>query len=259
MTTFTAIGLMAAAGVLGMTHAVEPDHVAGISAMTGGVGRSRLAALIGACFGVGHVLLVIAWLVGATLLLHVTTFPPVLETAGFVVVGVFLVGLSLWLGVSATRRLVHSHEHDHGDGVHAHVHLHGLGSLGAGGHGHASLGDDHGPADGVPHDHEHSTLEYLKIGTVGALFSLSPPVSMIVFLTVVLANAPAALVVPVVLAYAVSITTFMSLIGYGSGVVFRLARDRGPRVHAALQLVVSGMVLAVAVYLLSANVPAVLG
>lgn len=244
MTTSTAIGLMAAAGVIGVTHAVEPDHVAGISALTDGAGDKRLAAVVGGCFAIGHVALVVAWLVGATLLLGVTSFPPILETVGLVVVGIVLVGLSVVLGVSAARRLVHKHEHRHDGHTHAHFHLHGLG--------------DHGETAGA-HRHEHTVIEYLKIGTVGALFTLSPPLSMIAFISVVLTSAPPAVVVPVVLAYAVAITVTMGLIGYGAGTVFRLARSRGPRVHATLQLAVAGIVLAVAVVLLGENLPTVLG
>lgn len=244
MTTPTVLGLMAAAGVIGVTHAVEPDHVAGISALTGGAGDARLSALVGACFALGHVVLVVAWLVGAMLLLDATAFPPVLETVGLVVVGVALVGLSVVLGVSAARRLMHAHEHRHDGWAHTHFHLHGLG-----GHGGA-------PED---HHHEHTVGAYLKIGTVGALFTLSPPLSMIVFISVVLTNTSPAAVVATVLAYTVAITITMSLVGSGAGTAFRLARSQGPRVHAGLQLAVAGIVLAVATALLGENLPTALG
>lgn len=251
MTATTAIGLVAAAGIIGVTHAIEPDHVAGISALTDGTGETSRSAVVGACFAAGHVLLVVAWLVAATVLAGVASFPPVTETVGLVAVGVGLVALSTFLGVSAARRLVHTHEHDHGGGVHAHVHLHGVGA----GHRHGA-GSEH---DAAGHDHEHTVREYLELGAVGALFTLSPPLSMIAFVSVVLANASTALVVPVVVAYAVSITATMSLVGYGAGTMFRLAGERGPRVHAALQLAVAGIVLVVAVALLGENLPVAVG
>lgn len=244
MTTLPGLGLVAAAGVIGVTHAVEPDHVAGISAMTEGADDARLSAVVGACFGIGHVVLVVGWLVAAILLLRQTAFSPVVETGGLVLVGVVLVGLSVALGLSAARRLVHAHEHHHDGRAHVHFHLHRPGG--------------HRRAD-PSHHHDHTVVEYLKIGTLGALFTLSPPLSMIAFVSVVLANATPALVIPVVLAYAVSITVTMALVGYGSGVVFRLARDRGPRWHAALQLAVAGIVFAVAAVLLQAHLPSVVG
>ena len=244
MTSLSTVGLMAAAGVIGVTHAIEPDHVAGISALTGDGADSRLAGLIGACFGLGHVVLVAAWIVVATVLLGATTFPSVLEPVGLTVVGVVLVGLSVALGASAASRIVHAHEHRHDGRAHVHFHLHLFG-------GHD--GDD------SSHRHDHSVLEYLKVGTVGALFTLSPPVSMIVFVSVVLSSTSAGQVVPVVLAYALAITTTMGLIGYGAGAVFRLANERGPRLHATLQLVVAVIVFAVAAALLGRNLPVVLG
>lgn len=248
MTVSTSLGLLGAAGIIGVTHALEPDHVAGISALTEGADDSRLAAVVGACFALGHVFLVVAWLLGAKLLLQVSSFPPMLETVGLVVVGVGLVGLSVVLGVSAARRLVHTHEHHHDGWLHTHFHLHGSGA-------HDGSAGEH---DGG-HDHDHTVVEYLKAGTIGALFTLSPPLSMIVFVSVVLANAATALVVPVVLAYAVAITLTMSLIGFGAGAIFRFARDRGPRVHAALQLAVAAMVLVVAVTILGEQLPIAVG
>lgn len=243
MTTATAVGLLLTAGLLGVTHAVEPDHVAGISALTDGAGDSRLSGVVGATFALGHVFLVVAWLVVAVVLLDATRFPPMLETVGLTVVGAMLVVLSAVLGARGGRRLVHRHEHEHGDGPHAHFHLH-LPGLGHVPHRH--------------HDHEHTLAEYLKIGVVGAMFTLSPPLSMIVFVSVVLTTAPATLVVPVVLAYGVAITATMMAIGYTAGTVFRFTRERGARVHGALQIAVAGVVLIVALQLLRENVPALL-
>ena len=44
----TVAGALLTAGVLGVTHAIEPDHVAGIASLTGRYGDSRLSALVGA-------------------------------------------------------------------------------------------------------------------------------------------------------------------------------------------------------------------
>lgn len=241
MAATTAIGMVVTAGLLGVTHGIEPDHVAGISALTEGARDSRLSAVVGASFATGHVVLVVGWLVVAVGLLGATTFPPLAETVGLTIVGAVLVVLAGVIGGSAGWRLVHRHEHEHGDGPHAHFHLHLPGRVRSG-----------------DHDHEHSVLEYVKIGVLGAMFTLSPPLSMIVFVSVVLSNAPVILVVPVVLAYAVAIVFTMSVVGYGAGTVFRMSRELGVRVHAAMQIVVAGVVLVVAVHLLSENVPALL-
>jgi nickel/cobalt exporter len=67
----TPLGVLATASLLGVTHALEPDHVAGIYSLTGQYGDSRLSALAGVCFSLGHVALVVCWLVVAHLLLGV--------------------------------------------------------------------------------------------------------------------------------------------------------------------------------------------
>lgn len=246
MTMSTTMGIVVAAGVIGVTHGLEPDHIAGISALTGGVADSRLSAVVGGCFALGHVLLVVAWVVGATLLVGVTSFPPILESLGLVAVGILLIGLSAALGVSAAKRIVHKHEHRHDGWVHAHFHVHLP---------RAATGSDSGDR----HHHEHDLWEYLKVGTVGALFTLSPPLSMIVFISIVVSNAPPAAVGAAVLAYAVAITLTMSVVGYGAGTAYRFAHARGPRVHATLQLAVAGIVLVVAVVLLVEHLPLAAG
>jgi len=44
-----------------VTHAIEPDHVAGTASLTGRYGDPRHSAVVGACFSAGHVGLVV-WL-----------------------------------------------------------------------------------------------------------------------------------------------------------------------------------------------------
>ena len=59
--TATLVGALVTASVLGVTHAVEPDHVAGIASLTGRFGDARLSALVGVWFSLGHVALVVGW------------------------------------------------------------------------------------------------------------------------------------------------------------------------------------------------------
>ncbi len=240
------LGLFVSAGVLGVTHGIEPDHVAGITALTHEASDPKLSALVGGCFAIGHALLVVLWIVIAYLLFGATSFPPMLEQLGLLVVGSILALLSLYLGVSGTRRLLHRHEHDHGDGRHAHVHVHLPISARSG-------SDDHGD-----HGHEHGVLEYLKIGTVGALFTLSPPVSMIAFISVVMSNRGGPLVAAVVAAYTVSIVVTMAVIGGGAGSLFRFTKQKGAHYHAIFQIVAAVLVLAVALTLLLEVVPGLL-
>jgi nickel/cobalt exporter len=239
-------GLLLSAGVLGITHGIEPDHVAGITALTHDAGDPKLSALVGGCFAVGHALLVVLWIVIASVLFGATTFPPIFEQGGLLVVGVVLALLSLYLGIRGTRRFLHRHEHDHGSGEHAHVHVH----LPASTHDQSR--------ENNAHTHEHGVFEYLKIGTVGALFTLSPPVSMIAFISVVMSKQGEGLVALTVIAYTVSIVVTMAVIGGGAGSMFHVTKQRGEHYHAIFQIVAAVLVLAVALHLLIGVVPGLL-
>ncbi|MUW14983.1 hypothetical protein GJ633_10140 [Halorubrum sp. CBA1125] len=240
------VGSLLTAGVLGVTHGIEPDHVAGITALTHEAGDPRLSALVGGCFAVGHAILVVVWVAVAYALFGVTSFPATFDRLGTLFVGGLLALLSLYLGVTGVRKLRHRRRHARGDD---HSHSHVLPASLRPTHDH---GTDH---DEGREGHEHTTFEYLKIGTVGALFTLSPPVSMIAFVSVALPNGGAPLAVGVVAAYAVTIVATMALIGGGAGSLFRVSKRRSVRLHAVSQVVASVLVLAFAVDVLAGLAP----
>lgn len=210
------------AGVLGVTHAVEPDHVAGISSLTSEYGDSRLSALAGACFSLGHVALVVAWLAVGSLLVDRLALGPAAETVGTVSVGVLLGLLGAAMAVGGLRRVVRTDEHDHGDHTHSHPHV---------------------PLPGLD-SHDHGTVPYLRTGLVGALFTLSPPVSMMAFASTLLPDYGTGVVGLAVLTYAVAIGATMSLLGAGAGALFGLTHERGATVYGVFQAV-AGLAIAV--------------
>lgn len=240
--------LLLTAGVLGLAHGIEPDHVAGITALTHEAGNAKLSALVGGCFALGHAILVVVWLALAALLFGTTSFPPQFEQFGLLSVGIILVLLSLYLGVTGTRNLFHKHHHDHDDGGHTHFHEHLPASIRADRDGHS----DHSHGE---HNHGHGVIEYLKVGTVGALFTLSPPVSMIAFITVAMSDSGGTVAVGVVAAYTVSIVATMAAIGGGAGSLFQLSKGKNERLHASLQVVAAVLVLVFAIYHLAGVIP----
>lgn len=224
--TATVVAALTTAGLLGVTHAVEPDHVAGISSLTSGYGDARLSALAGACFSLGHVALVVAWLAVAYAVVGRTSFPAAVDAAGTVGVGVGLGLLGTAMALGGLRSVVRTGEHDHGDRRHSHPRL-GLALPGAEGGGHG-----------------HGTVAYLKTGVVGALFTLSPPVSMMVFAATLFPEYGAGVVVLAVVTYGVAITATMSAVGAGAGAAFGATKGWGGRCHAVAKLV-AGIAIAV--------------
>ncbi|MFB6307780.1 MAG: hypothetical protein ABEH35_00480 [Haloarculaceae archaeon] len=241
--TATLLGALATAGLLGVTHAIEPDHVAGISSLTSEYGDSRLSALVGACFSLGHVALVVAWLAVGYLLLGMTDYPSIFDTVGTLGVAVLLGLLGALMVTGGLRRVLHTHEHDHGDGTsHAHPHLH-LPVVGSGG-GHGRDG----------HDHDHTIGAYLTTGVVGALFTLSPPLSMIAFASTLFPTYGGGAIALSVVVYAVGITLTMSAIGAGVGTVFGMTQ-MSDRTYGAARAVAGVAVIGFAASTLAGVVP----
>jgi hypothetical protein len=176
------LGLLATAVLLGVSHAVEPDHVAGIVGLAGDAGRSR-AAVVGAAFATGHAALVVLWLAVATLVLE--SAPAVFEGVGETALGAVLLvaaGVVAW-DAGRTLRAEESHHH-----------------------GHPHSGTVLARADG-------GTGHLLAFSLVGALFTLSPPVTMLGFVTAVLPTAGPSGAWLAVLAYTGSIVVAMATIG----------------------------------------------
>jgi hypothetical protein len=130
---------------LGMRHATDADHVVAIATI---VSRERTvagSALIGAAWGIGHTVTVMA--VGIAIIGFGAVIPPRLGLSLEFAVGVMLVvlgvltltGLGRTIGAVAGATALggrglhlHDHVHAHGDYVHRHPHGHEPGS-----HGHA--------------------------------------------------------------------------------------------------------------------------
>jgi high-affinity nickel-transport protein len=136
---------------LGMRHATDADHVVAIATI---VSRERSvagSALIGAAWGVGHTITVMA--VGAAIIVFGVVIPPRLGLSMEFAVGIMLILLGV-LTLTGIGRAVgtahahagthgepaldlHDHLHAHGDYVHRHPHGHHPGA-----HGHA---EEHTP------------------------------------------------------------------------------------------------------------------
>ena len=139
------LGILALGFLMGMSHALEADHLAAMAAMSSDrSGGKRRMMVRGAFWGTGHTLTL--FILGGVVLI----FGFVLTDAGAArlefAVGIMLVLLGLHLFYSMVRRRIHFHAHAHDNGKpHLHAHSHNGETK-----KHADSGHDHVHAQGLP-------------------------------------------------------------------------------------------------------------
>jgi High-affinity nickel-transport protein len=115
--------------LLGMRHALEPDHLAAVSTLVTGEKNGVKAAFLGACWGLGHTLSLVA--IGAVLVALRTEMPARAADAFELGVALMLIALGVRAMYLAARQgpagPVHSHHHGRvvhrHPGAPAHVHI----------------------------------------------------------------------------------------------------------------------------------------
>ncbi|HZS37029.1 MAG TPA: urease accessory protein [Polyangia bacterium] len=107
--------------LLGMRHALEPDHLAAVSTLVAEERSAMRGALLGAIWGVGHSVALLV--VGMILAMLQTTLPARLATVFEAAVAVMLIALGVRAIARAYRGRAHAHDHAH-DHAHPHAHDH---------------------------------------------------------------------------------------------------------------------------------------
>ena len=106
--------------LLGMRHALEPDHLAAVSTLVTGERTGVKAALLGACWGLGHTCSLIV--AGSILVILRAEMPERIADGFEFCVALMLIGLGLRAIYLAARQgqAGPAHIHHHGHTVHAH-------------------------------------------------------------------------------------------------------------------------------------------
>jgi ABC-type nickel/cobalt efflux system permease component RcnA len=109
--------------VLGIQHALDPDHLIAVSTIVSEQKNFKWASLIGAFWGLGHTTTL--FLVGLVVIGLRVTIPPRLGSSLELLVALMLV----ILGVNVLRKTfgaerVHLHTHSHNPETHTHFHVH---------------------------------------------------------------------------------------------------------------------------------------
>src|SRR3984893_17167103 len=107
--------------LLGMRHALEPDHLTAVSTLVTGERNSYRAAMLGAFWGLGHTLSLVV--VGAVLVVLRAEMPARVSDLFELCVAVMLIGLGVRAIMVAVRQgpIGPAREHHHGHLVHNHA------------------------------------------------------------------------------------------------------------------------------------------
>jgi ABC-type nickel/cobalt efflux system permease component RcnA len=111
--------------LLGLRHAADPDHLVAVSTLVAGTEDepSRAAARLGAIWGLGHALALVA--IGLPVVLAHAVLPELAQRVAESAIGAIIALLALRLLLRWRRGGYHLHAHEHGAGRHTHFHAHG--------------------------------------------------------------------------------------------------------------------------------------
>lgn len=122
----TVTGALLLGFLLGLKHAVDPDHVVAVSTIISEHRSIARFSLVGTLWGLGHTASLLA--VGLVVILLKAPIPPSVASMMEMGVAVMLIVLGAgvtWRAARARGFTVHSHVHSHEGGKqHAHLHVH---------------------------------------------------------------------------------------------------------------------------------------
>jgi ABC-type nickel/cobalt efflux system permease component RcnA len=193
---------LAAAALLGLRHATDPDHIAAVITLTATDGPSRAGAAgrLGLAWGLGHALTLVAF--GVPLIVLDARLPDRVEQGAEAAVGALIAFLALRLLGRWRAGCFHTHEHEHEHGLrHVHVHTH---------------------VDEEGHAHAHGSRTPLGAFAVGLVHGISGTAGVSILLLATVDSPAVGVAALAVLALGTGVT--MALLSSGFG----LALGHGP-------------------------------
>ena len=131
----TLIGLLGLGLILGLRHALDPDHIAAVSTIVSESRSVRRSSLIGTCWGLGHTISLL--IAGVLVMALKVQIPDRLGLWMEFAVALMLILLGLKAVLKPLREWkLHVHRHTHDGSSHSHVHLHRPGEVHAHQHRH---------------------------------------------------------------------------------------------------------------------------
>ncbi|MED4203723.1 sulfite exporter TauE/SafE family protein [Neobacillus mesonae] len=152
----TLLSVLALGLVLGIKHAIEPDHVIAVSTIASQSKKLWQASLAGVFWGIGHTATL--FIVGVVVILMKGEIPEKWAMSLEFLVGIMLVFLGIKTIISFKNIHIHTHKHD-GD-EHKHV------------HSHKTIGEH-------DHPHKHKKTTYLGSTFIGLVHGLAGSGAMV--------------------------------------------------------------------------------
>ena len=210
--------LIAALGLgflLGLRHAMEPDHVAAMSTFVSQERTLLRSCLRGTFWGIGHTAALLA--AGVVVIAFKVRIPPEFERGVETCIALVLILLGGHVLLRALGTLsLHSHEHIHGGVRHRHAHVH-MGPEGA-------------------HDHVHLLAGARRPLLLGLLHGLGGGGALVLVVLTTLPSPAAAFLY--ILVFGLGSTAGMLVLSGLMGVPFALLAAGSHRVATVLQIVV---------------------
>ncbi|PFN98722.1 urease accessory protein UreH [Bacillus sp. AFS076308] len=150
------LSILALGFVLGIKHAIEPDHVIAVSTIASQSKKLFRSTLAGVFWGIGHTATL--FIIGVILILMKGEIPEKWAMSLEFLVGIMLVYLGLTTLLSFKNIHLHQHEHDGDEHKHLHSHSHN------GKH---------------QHNHQHQNVSYLKSLFIGLVHGLAGSGAMV--------------------------------------------------------------------------------
>lgn len=217
-----AVVVVLVAFALGLRHASDPDHLVAVSTLVAGTREraGRAAALLGAAWGSGHAVTLLAF--GLPVIFLRAFLPAPVEALAEALIGAIIVALALRLLVAWRRGAFHAHLHAHGGTPHLHVHSH---------------------AEGRAHAHAHRVRSPKQAFGIGLVHGMAGSAGVAVLIVAAVPDRLTAAIALVVMALGTMLS--MSLLSAGFGRAFGVAAGRRAFARAVPALAAAACVFGV--------------
>ena len=232
-------GVLALGLLIGLQHALEPDHVAAVTSLASGTGSKASIVRQGIAWAVGHAVMLL--LVAGS----AVSFGLMLSEglAGWLefVVGIMLILLGGHVLHRLIRDRIHFHVHRHADGT---VHFHA--------HSHADTDTSEKPFTevhaGDSHDHEHPANVPWRALAVGLMHGLAGSAALIVLTVASTTDVAAGLLFVIV--FGVGSIIGMGALSLAIAVPLGWTSRRLTGLHSMIRGLVGGATIALGVFVM---------